>query len=201
MKPGRGEVLIVLGVAGIAVLLSEALFIPEPPSARPSYRSTASPTVPTPSVPTPTTPTPTPQSVRHTNAAAGYSFLRPAGWEVSESGTVSELTGPDQDVTVSFGLGADGGLRGSSADFAASIEDSYDDALLEAPIWESIAGRRALLIGGSAVNDEGTSLRFLAITLRVDDENYAIAVFVSDASDPVRVLPAVEEIVASFEAA
>jgi len=57
-----------------------------------------------------------------------------------------------------------------------------------------------VLIGGSAVNDEGTSLRFLAITLRVDDENYAIAVFVSDASDPVRVLPAVEEIVASFEA-
>ena len=51
------------------------------------------------------------------------------------------------------------------------------------------------------VANSGTSLRFLAITLRVDDENYAIAVFVSDASDPVRVLPAVEGIVASFEAA
>jgi hypothetical protein len=103
-------------------------------------------------------------------------------------------------VTVSFGLGTAGGLRGSAADFAASIEDTYADAELEAPSRESIAGRLAVLIGGSAVNDEGTSLRFLAITLRVDDENYAIAVFVSDASDPVRVLPAVEEIVASFEA-
>jgi hypothetical protein len=195
MRPGRGEVLIVLGVAGIAVLLSEVLFVPEPPPTRPSFR-TASSTVPTPSVPTPTA-----QGARHTNAAAGYSFLRPAGWEVSESGTVSELTGPDQEVTVSFGLGADGRLGESSADFAASIEDTYDDAQLEAPSRESIAGRRAVLIGGSAVNDEGASLRFLAITLRVDDENYAIAVFVSDASDPVRVLPAVEEIVASFEAA
>jgi hypothetical protein len=195
MMPGRGEVLIVLGVAGIAVLLSEVLFVPEPPAARPSSRSTVSPTVPT-----PTAPTPTAQTVRHTNAVAGYSFLRPAGWEVSESGTVSELTGPDQDVTVSFGLGADGRLGESSADFAASIEDTYDDAQLEAPSRESIAGRRAVLIGGSAVNDEGTSLRFLAITLRVDEENYAIAVFVSDTSDPVRVLPAVEEIVASFEA-
>jgi hypothetical protein len=201
MRPRRGEVLIVLGVAGIAVLLSEALFVPEPPSARPSLRSTASPTVPTTSVPTPSVPMPTAQSVRHTNAAAGYSFLRPAGWEVSESGTVSELTGPDQDVTVSFGLGADGRLGESSADFGASIEDAYHDAQLEAPSRESIAGRRAVLIGGSAVNDEGTTLRFLAITLRVDEENYAIAVFVSDASDPVRILPAVEEIVASFEAA
>lgn len=206
MRPGRGEVLIVLGVTGVAVLLSEVLFVPEPPSTRPSSHSVASPTVPTasvpaPSVPTPTAPTPTAQSVRYTNAAAGYSFLRPAGWEVSDSGTVSELTGPDQDVTVSFGVGADGGLRASSADLAASIEHTYDDARLEGPRRESIAGRRAVLIGGSAVNEEGTGLRFLAITLRVDDENYAIAVFVSDTSDPVRVLPAVEEIVASFQAA
>jgi hypothetical protein len=203
MRPGRGEVLIVLAVAGIAVLLSEALFVPESPSVRRSFGSTPSPTVPTASVPTPSVPTPSvpPQTVRYTNAAAGYSFLRPAGWEVSESGTVSELTGPDQDVTVSFGLGADGGLGESSADFAASIEDTYDDAELEAPSRESIAGRPAVLVGGSAVNDEGTGLRFLAITLRVDEENYAIAVFVSDASDPVRILPAVEEIVASFEAA
>jgi hypothetical protein len=206
MRPGRGEVLIVLAVAGVAVILSQVLFVPAPPSTQPSSRNGASPTVPTasiptPSVPTPTAPTPTAQSVRYTNAAAGYSFLRPAGWEVSDSGTVSELTGPDQDVTVSFGVGADGGLRESSAHFAASIEHSYADAQLDAPSRESIAGRRAVLIGGSAVNDEGTGLRFLAITLRVDDENYAIAVFVSDTSDPVRVLPAVEEIVASFEAA
>src|SRR5918995_3145751 len=140
MKPRRGEVLIVLGVAGIAVLLSEALFVPEPPSARSAIR-TASPTVPTASAPTASAPTasaptasaPTPsaQSIRHTNAAAGYSFLRPAGWEVSESGTVTELTGPDQDVTVSFGLGTDGGLGRSALQLTTSIQGTYEDVRVD----------------------------------------------------------------------
>jgi hypothetical protein len=188
-------VLIVLGIAGVAVVLSEALFAPPRPSApRPSAPS---PTSPPPS----SGPSPIVQSERHTNAAAGYSFLRPAGWEVSELGTVSELTGPDHDVSVSFGLGPDGGLWDASADLAASIEDTYDGVLLEGPRREDIAGRPAIVVGGRAVNDAGVAVRFLAITMRVEDENYAISVFVADASDPVRVLPSVEDIIASFEVA
>jgi hypothetical protein len=205
-----GEVLIVLGIAVIAVVLSQALFAPPLPSARPPSRpptpsalgpSATTPSVPSPSLPTPSGATPSAQSARHTNEAAGYSFLRPAGWEVSGSGTVSRITSPDRDVTVSFGLGSDGGLGGSSADLAASIRDIYDGAELEGPRRDTIAGHPAVLVGGRAVNDSGVTVRFLAITLRVEDENYAISVFVSDASDPVTVLPAVEYIVASFEVA
>jgi hypothetical protein len=181
----------VLVVAGIAVVVSEVLFAPPRPSERRPASRTPSPSVQTPSVPT----------ARHTNAAAGYSFLRPVGWEVSDSGTVSELTGPDRDVTVSFGLGPDGGLRAASEELAASIEDTYDDAELEGARREDIAGRPAIVVGGSAVNEAGVSLRFLAITLRIGGENYSISVFVSDASDPVRILPSVEDIIVSFEAA
>ena len=213
----QGEVLIVLGVAGVAVVLSQALFAPPFPSARPPSRpptpsvlapGATAPSVPSPSLPptpsgaTPSGATPSAQSARHTNEAAGYSFLRPAGWEVSGSGTVSRVTSPDSDVTVSFGLGSDGGLRGSSADLAASIQDIYHGAeLLEGPRRDTIAGHPAVLVGGRAVTDSGVTVRFLAITLRVEDENYAISVFVSDAADPVTVLPAVEYIVASFEVA
>ena len=208
MEPRLPQVLIVLGIAGAAVLLSQALFAPPLPSARPPSRPPApsvalgatTPSVQSPSLPTPRGSTPSARSARHTNEAAGYSFLRPAGWEVSGSGTVSRITSPDRDVTVSFGLGSHGGLRGSSADLAASIRDIYHDAELEGLRRDTVAGHPAVLVGGKAVNDSGVTVRFLAISLRVEDENYAISVFVSDASDPVEVLPAVNHIVASFEA-
>ena len=177
------EVLMIIGVAGLAVLINESLFAPPPQGS------------PRPSV----TPSPTVSSGRHTNATAGYSFLRPAGWEVSESGTVSQLTAPDQDVIVSFGLGPDGGLREASTEFTSSIEDAYNEVQLQEPRREEIAGRPAIVAGGSAMNDAEVAVRFLAISVWIEGEIYAISVFVADESDPVRVLPAVEDIVASFD--
>ena len=200
MRPRLGEALIVLGVAGVAVIFSQALFAPPIPSGGPALR-TPSPSVITPSVATPSVAPPSEQTARHTNAAAGYSFRRPAGWEVSESGTVSELIGPHHDVTISFGLGSDGGLGRSAFELTTSIQSTYDDVRVDDPQRETIAGRPAILVGGRAVNDAGVGVRFLAISLRIEDQNYAIAVFVSDASDPVTVLPEVEDIVSSFEGA
>jgi hypothetical protein len=179
------DVLIIVGVAGLAVIITQALFAPpRQPAPLPSNA-----------------PSPTVQTGRHTNATAGYSFLRPAGWEVVDSGTASELTSPDHDVIVSFGMGPEGGLPEASAEFTASIEDAYDEVQLHQPRREEIAGRPAIVAGGSAVNDVGVAIRFLAITVAIEGEIYAISVFVADTSDPVRVLPAVEDIVASFEAA
>jgi hypothetical protein len=173
----------VVGVAGLAVLITEAVFAPPRQPAR--LRTS--------------TPSPTVLSERHANATAGYSFLRPVGWEVSDSGTVSELTSPDHDVIVSFGLGPGGELPEASAAFTSSIEDAYDEVRLHEPRREEIAGRPAIVTGGSAVNDAEVAVRFLAITVGIDGETYAISVFVADASDPVRVLPAIEDIVSSFE--
>jgi hypothetical protein len=177
------DVLMIVGIAGLAVLITESLFAP-PRQGSPRPSSAPSPTV---------------SSGRHTNATAGYSFLRPAGWEVSESGTVSELTAPDQDVIVSFGLGPEGDLREASAQFTSSMEDAYDEVQLHEPRREEIAGRPAIVAGGSAVNEAAVPVRFLAISVWIEGEIYVISVFVADASDPVRVLPAVEDIIASFE--
>lgn len=183
--------MIVLLSAGVAVIVTLLLFSPLRLSQPPVSRGPSSPTVQSPTV----------QSTHHTNAAAGYSFFRPAGWEVSESGTVSELTGPDRDVILSFGIGPEGELRDASAEFAASIGGAYDEVQLQGPRREAIAGRSAIVVGGSAVNQAGVTVRFLAITIRIGGENYAISVFVADTSDPVKVLPVVEDIIASFEAA
>lgn len=187
--PRQRDALIVVVSAGVAVIVSVALFAPPRRSQPPASRSAPSSTGQG------------PQSSRHTNEVGGYSFLRPAGWEVSERGTISELTGPDRDVIVSFGLGPDGSLQGASAAFTASIEEAYDEVEPEGPRREDFAGRPAVVVGGSAVNDAGVAVRFLAITISLERRNYAISVFVADTSDPVQVLPAVEDIVASFEAA
>jgi hypothetical protein len=184
------DAVIVLLSAGVAVIVTLVLFSPLRRSPPPS-RAALSPTVQSPTV----------QSTRHTNGAAGYSFFRPAGWEVSERGTVSELTGPDRDVILSFGLGPEGELWGASDKLAASIEGAYDEVQLQGPRREAIAGRSAIVVGGSAVNQAGVPVRFLAITIRIGGENYAISVFVAETSDPVKVLPVVEDIIASFEAA
>src|SRR5919106_4699857 len=117
MPTARRDALIVVVSAGLAVVLALFLFAPPRRSGPP---------------PTPTSPPPT-GSMRHTNATAGYSFLRPAGWEVSERGTVSELTGPDGDVIVSFGLGPDGSLEDASTEFVASVGDAYEDVQLQGP--------------------------------------------------------------------
>jgi hypothetical protein len=175
----------VVGVAGLAILITESLSAP-PRRSAPLRSDKPSSTV---------------SGSRHTNATAGYSFLQPPGWEVSESGTVSELTAPDHDVIVSFGLGPQGSLREASSEFTSSIEDAYDEVQLHGSRREEIAGRPAMVAGGSAVNDAEVAVRFLAITVRIEGEIYAISVFVAHASDPVRVLPAVEDIVASFEVA
>jgi hypothetical protein len=181
--PNALDLLIVVGVAGLAVIFTELLF-GAPPQSAPDPSSAPSPTV---------------VSGRHTNAAAGYSFLQPAGWEVSDSGTFSELRAPDGDVIVSFGLGPEGGLREASDAFSSSIEGAYGEVELHQPQREEIAGHPAIVAGGSALNDAGIAVRFLAITIGIEGEVYAISVFVAEETDPVAVLPTVEDIVASFE--
>jgi hypothetical protein len=185
MPTARRDALIVVVSAGLAVVVALFLFPPPRRSAPPAPRTSS----------------PTTGSMRHTNEVAGYSFLRPVGWEVSERGTVSELTGPDGDVIVSFGLGPDGSLEEASTEFATSVGDAYEEVQFQGPQREDIAGRPAIVVGGTAVNQAGVAVRFLAITVRTEGRNYAISVFVADVSDPVRVLPPIEDIVASFEPA
>ena len=193
--------MIVVLSAGIALIVTLFLFAPFRRSPSPTSRDLSTSTAPSATVQSPTTQSPSVESARHTNVAAGYTFLRPAGWDVSERDTVSELAAPDRDVILSFGFGPQGDLGEASTRFAASIGDAYDEVKLQGPRREIIGGHSAVVVGGDAVNQAAVGVRFLAITIRMGGRNYAISVFVADAADPVKVLPVVEDIVASFEVA
>ena len=60
-------------------------------------------------------------------------------------------------------------------------------------------GTRSLLVRGTAIDDADRRVRFLAITVRGDSKNYAISILVPRRSDPVTVLPQIEDIVSSFD--
>lgn len=199
--PRGSDTFIVVLSAVVALIVTIFLFAPFRRSPPPSSRGLSTTTAQGPTAESPTAQNPTAQDARHTNGAAGYSFLHPAGWDVSDRGTVSELVGPDRDVNLSFGLGPEGDLREASSQFAASIAEAYDEVHLQGSRRESIAAHSAIVVGGTAVNQAGVGVRFLAISIGMDGRNYAISVFVADASDPVRVLPVVEDIISSFEVA
>jgi hypothetical protein len=64
---------------------------------------------------------------------------------------------------------------------------------------ETIAGSPSLLASGTTTDESGRPVRFLAIAVRGDAHNYAITIVVPAGSNPSRVLPRVERLVASFE--
>jgi hypothetical protein len=135
----------------------------------------------------------------HENARGRYAFDYPPGWKIEESGSATQVTNPRGDVIISFGLGARGGLRKSSSELIGALKQSYTQVRLQGTESQIIAGQPSLLVGGSGVNANGVRIRFLAITIGGAERSYAVTIFTSASSDPKKVLPPAQEVVASFQ--
>lgn len=136
----------------------------------------------------------------HINAVGGYSFEPPAGWEVHDRGSASELISPDRGVVVSFGLGRPGTLSGAIGALLDSVRERYVDVRFGDVERTRVERRTAAVVVGSMVNAHGVRVRILGLAMRVGGVNRVIAVFVAQPADPAEVLPAVEQIVGSFRA-
>jgi hypothetical protein len=134
----------------------------------------------------------------YVNAEASYEFRYPAAWNLREQGTTSRLTSPDGETVLSFGQGAEGSLDEASDRFLESFQESYEDVDLGAGQRQAIGGNPSIVVSGTGTNNAGVRIRFLAITVRGREQNYAIAVFTAATSDPDQVLPPVQRIVDSF---
>lgn len=135
---------------------------------------------------------------RHVNEEGGYSFRYPPGWTVEEEESVTRVSSPDEEVVVSFGHGAEGSLEEAETRFVTEVQSRYRNARLSAVQIEQIGGAPALSVAGTGRNTEGVRVRFLAITVRVEGQNYSIGVFAPARSDPEVVVPPTQEIVNSF---
>jgi hypothetical protein len=137
----------------------------------------------------------------HVNALGGYSFEAPAGWMIQDRGSASRLTSPDQDVVVSFGAGRSGSLDDAVQALVESIRRVYANVNVGARQATEIGLRPAVMVSGSLENAAGVSVRFLGMAVRLGGQNRLIGVFVSQPADPAEVLPAVDDVIGSFEAA
>jgi hypothetical protein len=134
----------------------------------------------------------------HANARAGYSFAYPPGWRLREKGSVSRVISPDEEASVSIGLGGKGNLQDVAIRFVGELEDAYRRVALTGFQLTLLDGEPAVSFNGSAVSNRGVAIRFQAISVAGPERNYSLAVFVAADANPREVLPPVQEIVNSF---
>lgn len=140
-----------------------------------------------------------PGVVDYTNIAAGYGFSYPSTWDLNQVGSSARLESPGGDTVVSFRSVAADGLGGASEGVIEAMPGSVTSQELIGTTREQIAGSPSLLTSGTATDELGRPVRFLAIAVRGDVRTYSITIAVPAGSDPSRVLPRVERVVASFE--
>lgn len=134
----------------------------------------------------------------YVNGPGGYAFRTPSSWELREVGPLAEIVSPNGDIVITFERRARGSLEEASERLVASLLETRSNSELVGQRRELIANSPALLVSGTATEDTGEAIRFLAITVRGEPRSYAISIIVPAGSNPEQVLPRIEEIVTSF---
>ena len=135
----------------------------------------------------------------YVNGTYDYGFEYPASWTVQENAQITSLENPNGRIRVRFGISRSGDLETTAARSIHSLSDVTSDRDVIGMTREKIDGSNSLLVSGTAIDDGGRRVRFLSITVRGQSKNYAISILVPRRSDPVTVLPQIEEIVSSFD--
>jgi hypothetical protein len=135
----------------------------------------------------------------YVNGTHDYGFEYPASWTVHENAQITSLENPNGRIRVRFGVGPSSDLGTTAARSIHSLSDVTSDRDVIGMTRERIDGSNSLLVSGTAIDDSGRRVRFLSITVRGQPRNYAISILVPRRSDPVTVLPQIEDIVSSFD--
>lgn len=135
----------------------------------------------------------------YVNGTYDYGFEYPASWTVRENAQITSLENPNGRIRVRFGIGPSSDLGTTAARSIHSLSDVTSDRNVIGMTREKVDGSSSLLVSGTAIDDGGQRVRFLSISVRGQPRNYAISILVPRRSDPVTVLPQIEEIVSSFD--
>lgn len=134
----------------------------------------------------------------YVNEEGGYSFRRPADWNVTKLGTLTEVSDQSGDVRLTMDIAADGESDQVLEALLPSLTANWSLVQPEAPIRRRVGKEPAISVGGIG-EDAGRLIRFLAIVVEGSDHNYMIFVLVPQERDPVTVTPQIEGTVSSFE--
>jgi hypothetical protein len=135
---------------------------------------------------------------RSLNPEGGFSFRAPAGWLVEEAGPTTEIASPDGTVSVSMTAAPDGNLDEATASFVEDLLTAWSDAETEPAHSRTVGTLPALSVSGTAADQAGERIRFVAVVVDSGERNHAISVSVPEAWDAVAFMPAVDELLSSF---
>jgi hypothetical protein len=113
----------------------------------------------------------------YTNSVSGYAFSHPNDWYVSTTGTEAVLSDPEGQIEISFHGAPPGPLQEASDRVLEELSNNYGSPeTLATEVNRTSQGYRSIAVGGTARDETGAQIRFLAITIRDPDENRAILV-------------------------
>ena len=135
----------------------------------------------------------------HVNDQAGYLFSYPDGWKLTRSGTSTTLVDPKDEVQMAFATAPRAPLEETNRRVLAGLTSPYRDMNVvtrDSQLTEQ--GQSSLVLGGTAVDEAGSTIRFLVVTIEGTARNWAITVRYEPHADVTDSITAIEEIVGSF---
>jgi hypothetical protein len=135
----------------------------------------------------------------HVNDQAGYLFSYPNGWKLTRSGTSTTLADPDGNVTMAFATAPAAPLGETTERVLTGFTSPYRDVKVvrkTSPLTEQ--GQRSLVVAGTAVDEAGSTIPFLVVTIDGRTRNWTITVRYEPHADVNDSITAIEEIVGSF---
>jgi hypothetical protein len=134
----------------------------------------------------------------YTNEQAGYLFSYPGDWRVSASPTATVLSDPKGQVVVSFDGAPSGSLQEASDGVLEQLTNAYVSPKVIATDYGSTPQEYpSIVVGGTATDASGASIRFLVVTIEGPEENRALSVCFPADTDPAD-LGAVLAVIGSF---
>jgi hypothetical protein len=134
----------------------------------------------------------------YTNEQAGYLFSYPGDWRVSASPTATVLSDPKGQVVVSFDGAPSGSLQEASDGVLEQLTNAYVSPKVIATDYGSTPQEYpSIVVGGTATDASGTSIRFLVVTIEGPEENRALSIRFPADTDPAD-LGAVLAVIGSF---
>ncbi len=128
----------------------------------------------------------------------GFTVAVPQGLTGRRVGRSLYLTNSGHNLVVVIGPSQAGSLARTNSAIVAAMRHSYHSVVLTGHRSESVTGRAALATSGSAVNANGSKLRFVQLSVAAKPRNFTIATYAGAGTDPRWVLPRISLVLNSF---
>jgi hypothetical protein len=137
-------------------------------------------------------------SPRFRDPGGAYTFLYPAGWDVSDGSGKAVVTSPDGAVEVTVALTVPGDPTAVAQGTAVASVQGWTHTSIEDPQYRDLGTLRAASVSGTGRAPDGTPQRLVTFVVPRAQGNLAVTIVVRADADPGTTTPGIERIVSTF---